>query len=62
MYIFACASKKLQNNQQIDGGRILVEVEVEVSEEGVQIILWGSRREKCSNLIECFLFSAVCKS
>ncbi len=30
MYIFACASKKWQNNQRIDGGRILVEVEVEV--------------------------------
>ena len=29
MYIFACASKKWQNNQRIDGGRILVEVEVE---------------------------------
>ena len=25
MYIFACASKKWQNNQRIDGGRILVE-------------------------------------
>jgi hypothetical protein len=34
MYIFcfcffACASKKWQNNQRIDGGRILVEVEVD---------------------------------
>ena len=26
-HIFACASKKWQNNQRIDGGRILVEVE-----------------------------------
>ena len=28
MYIFACASRKGQNNQRIDGGCILVEVEV----------------------------------
>ena len=29
-FFFACASKKWQNNQRIYGGRILVEVEVEV--------------------------------
>ena len=27
-FFFACTSKKWQNNQRIDGGRILVEVEV----------------------------------
>jgi hypothetical protein len=33
-----------------------------VSQRDVQIILWGSRREKCSNSLNAFLFSAVCKS
>ena len=33
MYIFACASNKWQNNQRIDGGCILVEVEIEVHKQ-----------------------------
>ena len=40
MYIFACASKKWQNNQLIDDGRILVEVEVEVDRPQKALVIF----------------------